>query len=627
MWDRWSEEVLRSQTSQIYFYALRILLGIFWLPSLTAFAQTQTSRPDILAIKTRLEDQLSKRFKDKISTQVAPELFNVGVQITIDYSATVDAQNKNVKTSELPEDITLGVIDHASELPLSEATSDLMQKIKVRKVEVLVGLSTRLGEDYRAKLSTWLTGQVKAEFGGLGTSKVSLLAEVPPEPEKVKAKPTFEERFGNVQNFVGLLVFGLFLVLAVLLIKLIPSRDMKEQLAINLKIHEMKNSEMLISAPRMPLAPAATPAARDVTATSITAVTTGDGMGANFAFENYRDHQKKVAYLASSSASMIDRALDLWFEEGEDGRKKIACFVDGMITHFGAGQVKSTPSQDWVLPSRIKNDRDLPQVFRELASLSFADKGKLIERAYWDLLSIKTLGEAPQKTPFSGVAMLPPAKIQQLLSTQDKNTRSLTILHLPIEKMNQVVSEMSYEEKRQTLLSVIESPQVKANDIQLVDDSLKDVMKKQQSLVDGVIDLEEKLPNLLMCLSPMEEIQLALEMVAKSPDRGLHLKQAYPGLAFIPEWPAEKLKILFNGISSSELLAFIQLMPNTAELILQVLPPRMRTIVKDEIGKKEMLSDELNQNLELLRARVFKMVNEGQVILTSVFKDEQTKVA
>lgn len=599
------------------FLYLNLIFSLL-LASGNAFAIDSNLQPEVLEAKSRLEQTVNKKFHDRISTQLPKDMFSVGVQITLD---SENADNSVTAAMELPADVSLGIIDHAND-PAVEAA---MKKVKIKKVVVLVGLHPKLGEDYKAKFETWLKTNVKSEFGSIGSAQISSLPEIPADVVTEKPAPprqlNWEERFGNFQNLIGFSVLALLFIIGIVLMKVMPSKDAKERVAVDLRIAEMKDSKIQLEGRKeqKKLENKEKPALENQ-------------LNANLLFDNYREHQKKVAFIAMSSQEQIDQVLDLWLSEGDSGKRKIASFVDAVLTHYGVSSINSslngtvaspvpTEAFTWQLPEKIKSNKEMPPVFREYALLPMSEKTSYLEQCYWDLLSMKTLDEKALKPRFASLAQLPPAKIQKILSSQDKKVKALTLLNLPEEKIGEVVAEMSFDDKKSIVLQAFESPKVRENELEVLDESLKFLIKKEDTVEEGVIEVKSMIPNMLMAVKPFEEIKLLREICPNLADKGLYLKQSYPSAAFIGEWPKEKLRTLLTGATNPEILSLLQVFPEIKESILEALPPRTKAILQDEIGKQSYSDDDLNLHLEGTKYKIFKMVNDGEVVLTQIFKD------
>lgn len=601
-------------------FNLDIIIFLFLLTSACtkALAVDFNLKPEVLEAKSRLEKIINDKYNDRISTQLPKEVFSVGIQIFV-----VNEKIENESTSNLilPEDVSLGIIDKAKD-PVLEET---LKQLKIKKIVVLVGLHSKLGDSYKSKFSAWLKANVRSEFGLVGTAETSTLPEVPKEQIEEKPAPprqlNWEERFGNFQNLIGLSVLAFLLVVGIFLLKVIPSKDAKVRAAMDLRIAEMKdskgqffenseNQKKLIDSDSTELA---------------------YQLNANLLFDHYREHQKKIAFISLAADSLIDPLLDIWLAEGELGKKKIASFVDAILAHCAVSRINnslngnlvdssSADELEWQLPEKVRSNKDMPAVFREYALLSMSDKARYLEQCYWDLLSMKSLDEKSLRPRFTALSQLSPAKIQKILNSQDKKVKMLTVLSLPEEKLGEVMAEMSFDDKKQVFQEAFESPKVKEHELEVLDESLKFMIKQEEFVEQGIVEVKSMIPSMLMSLKITEEVRLLREVCPNLADKGFYLKQNYPSIVFIGDWPKDKLKIILSRTSSSEILALLHVIPEIQKTILDLLPSRTKAIVQDSLNKKVYTDDELSLQLEGIKLKLFKMVNDSEIVLTQVFR-------
>jgi hypothetical protein len=200
--------------------------------------------------------------------------------------------------------------------------------------------------------------------------------------------------------------------------------------------------------------------------------------------------------------------------------------------------------------------------------------------------------------------------------------KSLALLHLPSEKLEPIVAKMSLEEKKSLIHQAFETPRIRETDLDMLDQSLAVIIHKEEKQDEGVFHFPSLIPNLLNTLSPYEEILLVRDFVNAQPESAQFLKSNYPALGFLGEWPQEMFRNLLTHAKTQEIVALVQVMPELRSLILSVLPPRLRTIVEDEVGRRELKVEELNGYLGELRLRIHSMVSEGEVDLTQIFANE-----
>ena len=572
-------------------------------------------RPEQVAVKYQLEETLVKRYRERISTQVPLELFNVSANVEFDLDKSFSSEKKS---NDLPADISLGIIDSFnSEFNANGSTS----KFTLKKIEITVGLHEKLGPEYESKFKTWMKDSIRSEFGKIGVAKFSKIAPIPKPEVEVKSEPpmprnlTFEEKVGNYQNFAGLALLSLFLVAAMLLMKLLPSRDLREQMNVALRIQEMKNAQLDSNIKtQLPFSDKKNETSPELQ------------LSANLLFDSLREHQRKISLVAISNANLINRAIEFWLDDGLDGKKKIASLIDSFLAYVDMKSASFSENMNWSLPEIIKKDKELPEIFRTFANYSLSEKVSLAEKAYWDLLSVKTFDDQIRQTPFASVSHLSSNRITQLLSNQDKKIKTVALLHLPQQKMEQVVSEMNFDDKKNLVLHALDMAKIHPKDLELADESLRFLVKQQDAKDDSFIEIQSLVPQMLMCLDAHEELKLIQDIITRLSDRGHYLKLNYPSIAFLQEWPEEKYKVLVNSCQTYELLSLIKTMPDLTKKTFDILPNRTQVILKDSISK-ELSQEEIIRGLNDIKIKIFRLVNDGQVVLSRIFASENNSTS
>jgi hypothetical protein len=162
--------------------------------------------------------------------------------------------------------------------------------------------------------------------------------------------------------------------------------------------------------------------------------------------------------------------------------------------------------------------------------------------------------------------------------------------------------------------------QVLNTDIETASETLKFQVKKVGQSDSQAVSLRSMAPKLLESMSVYDEIMLLKEISQKISDGAVSLKQSFPSLAFIGEWPETKAKLVMAGATTDEVLAFLRLMPELKEKILPVCAPRVQAIVQEEFKKEDQMSKEAReQHLASLKLRLLQAVNKEGINLAEIF--------
>ena len=631
-----------------------------WILLLGLPARATIDQTDLLEIKAKLEDAITKKYNNRISTRIRSELFSVGAQVTLTVKKemvdadSVDLRNSNSYFSELPADISLGIM---GSLPKSaDGTSPAIQpnrggkvlreKIKIVEILVHVGLSPKLGKAYQDQFNLWLNANIKSEFAGIGKASVNNYMDLDPadkedsknaktfelkmEPKSIEIKtqePTsarllgWEERFGQFQNFIGLAFLAVLLMITFIASKYIPSRDVNNQLAVAEKLAELRNSQTSNDEKEV-----GTSKSLQITKQVASQTLENEKGPARLlaTYESFQEQQRKIAFLVLSSKENMDLVTQMWLEDGDFGRAKIALVLDCVLANIGKVESLSKASGEvspaLTLPDSIRTDKGLSKVFQSIATLDLDGKAELLDKAYWDLLSIQTLGIDLTKQRFSSFVALPASAIHTIMSAQDPKTKAVTYLHLPSEKLKVVLSTMALEDKKDILSEAFSHSNLTDSDLDQVNTSLNNIIQREKLKNSYTVNLPSLVPNLLAVTTPLEEIHLLGELMTAKPISTKFLMTNYPSMLFIQYWSPEQLKLLSGRFKNAQYLALIQAIPVLQDLILNVLPAKSQAMIKDDIGVKILTDDELNANLQEVRIQLMHLFENSEIDLTQLYE-------
>ena len=113
--------------------------------------------------------------------------------------ASGSSETKNKSTSAEMSDLNLGIIesiagggDGQNPEKKFDIPKSFLERIEIKKIEVIVGFSPKLGEEYKKTFKPWLNATVKSDFGSIGSTKIAELAPIP--KEDVPPPPPLEEK-------------------------------------------------------------------------------------------------------------------------------------------------------------------------------------------------------------------------------------------------------------------------------------------------------------------------------------------------------------------------------------------------------------------------------------------------
>ena len=609
-----------------------------------ALAQVNPKSSELYEAKAKLEQLITERYKNTISTTLEKDAYDVSVQVNLvpvppkktdevvvdnkkTDQATAQATAQNPQT---PFDLTVGLVNadaliqkYEQEIQeLKDQQKNIVQslaqkqpesietKYTVSSVMILVGLSPELGSKYSSELRTWLQKKVTADFGNIGKAEVEMIKAKPKAKPEPKEEKTFWDQVSSVQHLLGQMIFGLALIFTVLLWKMMASKDSQEQRQMTIQM----NNETQRSAPAP--APAAV-ASAETDKPARLAVDT------EVQERNARDIMGKITWIAIESAEQMTSVFHTWLEMGDKGRLKTACLLDVLATHAGTKQFqehKFNLSWEQIIPT--EHQRSMNLIFEKMKGLDFNQRTELLNEVYWDLISMKTLGSKSLNRPFGYASSLIGSQVRGLISGQNPQMKALFVMHLPEIECTKVMKTLDVSDKKSILESSLSMDKVLSTDIEAASEALKFEVKRMIA-GDGVVSVQAMVPKLLNALTPMEELTILMEIAGNMSDGGNSIKQNIPSLAFVHEWPKEAASLLWSSASADEVLTYLRFVPKMTDTVLSYCSPMVQTIVRDDLAKPDMFNEDMKTRfLTTLKTKLLQFVNQGSVNLGVIF-DQQ----
>ena len=136
-----------------------------------------------------------------------------------------------------------------------------------------------------------------------------------------------------------------------------------------------------------------------------------------------------------------------------------------------------------------------------------------------------------------------------------------------------------------------------------------------------MVKLPSTLEKVVSALTPIEETTLLASMEGGAFDS---FKRQRPSLAFLAQWPEEKLQRLFSEAMPPEVVALIRVREDLKDIVIKACPTMTARIAEDELAQPDKLKDpEKNQLLAQLSARIKTLVDSKELDLEEIFGGSQ----
>lgn len=532
-----------------------------------AFAASATAlAPEALSAKALLEDLLARRYAQNLGTKVDKASFSVSAELDLtEIRKPVLPPIALAQTEPEPiSDLMLGMLDPEAMMknytgPESKETvQKFLDNYKIKTVQVHVGLSESLAPEVKAEVEKWLTDRLTTEFGKVGKGVVSFI-KIPTLKIPEIAPKTMWDWLSQFQSLAGQLVLAIAVILGVLLWQMLTPRSKSE-------INQNGDSKSVVEAPLSGAGAGATAAAAEterVEREKVEREETVAGDEITRITERLNDLLPKVG-------KDIENIMRSWCQMGEPGWLKVATFAEAVGKEMGK------------LPIPVDALTDVSKVFAQMSEMSVASKRDILQKSYWDLLTVMNLGPSALDQPFGYLGGFNIGMVNQVLMEQNPKMKTVVSLFMPPDLRSKYMQSLSLDAKKELLISAAGMSEIPAEELRSLDGSLMNQFKPSSK--QDVVPLEMTLTKLVAALTPVEEILLLNGMTGRAVEE---FKLSTPSLAFLGEWPDDKLSILLSQTSADELVAFCRVRPELKDRFMQLAPSMTSEMAGEELARPD----------------------------------------
>jgi flagellar motor switch protein FliG len=581
---------------------------IFWmlflvtLPTMAAPNSNIALSPEALSAKSFLEDVLARRYSQELATKVDRGAFTLGATLDLTEVVKKVTPPPPAQPSEPMSDLMLGTLDPEElikKVTTTEERQNLVQgflsKYRIKAVTVAVGLREDINPAVKADVTKWLTTRLKGEFGAIGKSTISDIKreEVKPPKDTVKTLWDWLDQF---QSLAGQIVLALAILLGAVLWQLMGSKSSNE-------------SREVAGAPAQ---------------TSMAA----GGQGASVEKEKEKLAEEE---LKQREQMRLKQEIDLYMSRLNELVPRLGPEFEGIIRYWSktgdVGKLKIASLADAVgrtigrLPIPVDAAQDTAKIFAKMAARSLNEKLESLQSIYWDILTAMNLGAQTLEQPFGYLGGINIGLVNQVLMDENPKMKTVVSLFLPDNLRAQYFESLSADNKLQLLETAVELTQIESSELKSLDGSL--LKKLKPGAATNVIPLEMTLNKVIAALTPTEELIMLPKLQGAAIEE---FKRSTASLAFLGEWPENKLGILFASCPSNEITALLRTRQDLAEKVLAQCPPLTAEMVSEELAQldrtdaseKDHLIQQLSERLkqavasqELKLKEIFPVANNG----------------
>ncbi|MEO5668251.1 MAG: hypothetical protein ABIR96_09350, partial [Bdellovibrionota bacterium] len=525
-----------------------------------------------------------------LSTLVDKSIFAISAQLDlIEVAPKVPEAPKEKPEDALPMDLRIGTLD-PDELIQRYADPETQAKIgsflsgyRIQKATLTVGLTNGVSDDVKTMVETWLKTRTSQEFGGIGAGSVSFV--------KQKQKK-FIEQLSEFQGLAGQGLIAIAIIMGALL-WMISRKGASSDVVNKGQLQSEQGG-------------ASAQSASNTASGDLSTKTSNSDSEDTRLHSEIASYSQKLAELGKSLSSDTEAVLRSWCEEGETGKLKLACFTEAAGRSLGR------------LPIPVDAIQDLTKIFATMSEMPTKEKRDLLNKAYWDLISAVNLGADTLKRPFGYLATLNVEAIGQALIEQNTRMKALVSLHMPVKLRQGFLQSVDLETKKLLVQEAANLGSIPAAQYKELENQFKMQLSGGEARQD-MVAFDVALEKMAEALSPLEEISVMGEIQGSGIQR---YRNAIPSLAFLGQWPDDKLTSLLSNVMPNEIVAYLRTRPDLENRIIALSPPMAGAVAQDELKRADAMSDDdKNRILITLLDRVKALVDQGEVNLKAIFAE------
>lgn len=575
-------------------------------PLIAAAVSSTALAPDALSAKALLEDLLARRFTQTLATKIEKSTFSVSAELDLQaVPKKVDKPLLAPASGEMEpiSDLALGMLDPEALLknysPPGEERQVAMaflEGFKIKTVSVNVGLSESLAPEVKAEVEKWLTDRLNSEFGKVGKGLVTVIKMPLPKAQEIAPPKTTWDLLNQFQSLAGQLALATAIVLGVLLWGILTPR--KSSVAGGAEAGNTTTSTQ--QATGSPAAMSAPGLSEEEKQRLADEKLSRDRAAATLEVESLKG---RVLDILPKISEHLESVLRAWCQTGDLGWTKVAVLSEVVGKELGK------------LPIPVDAVSDVTRAFTKMAAVDIAEKRDVLQKSYWDLLTVMNLGPAALEQPFGYLGGFNAGMVSQVLMEQNPKMRTVVSLFMPPDLRAKFMSTMSLDAKRELLVAAAGMSEIPAKELSQLDQGLMARFKPQGR--EDVIPLEMTLNKLVEALTPAEELVLLAGMQGPAAEE---FRRSTPSLAFISEWADEPLATLLSQATTDEILALCRVRPDVKDRVLSLAPKMTVAMVSDELSMPDRLSaKDKGVWIEALSKRLRTLVLSKALVLEEIF--------
>ena len=205
--------------------------------------------------------------------------------------------------------------------------------------------------------------------------------------------------------------------------------------------------------------------------------------------------------------------------------------------------------------------------------------------------------------------------VNKVLMDQNPKLKTLVSLYMNKDMRGRYLKSMNLAAKKELLLQAAQMSEIRADELETFDRGL--MGRINPTVGQEIVPLEMSFLKIVDALTPIEEITILSEM---KNDAIEIFKRTRPSLAFLHQWPDDKLRVAMIGITPDELITYLRLRPEMKERMLSLASMMVSEIAGEELNAPDKTPlAEKEKAVEFFTTRIRTLVEQNDVNLEEVF--------
>lgn len=557
-----------------------------------AEVQSVDQTADELGAKAFIEEMLTRRFTQSLATIVDKQSFQVSTQIQL---GDFEDPDTAPALDEKPSDLTVGYLDAEQLLKKYGLEGEKAQfayvlaNKKIKGVAVNVGLSENLGAEVKAEVEKWMQNKVKTEFGGSSKVEVAFIKMEAAKQDDSKPK-NWWDWLRQFQQLAAEALLAFALIAGILLWRLTTGKsaiktageDQGSNISVNSKSEFVGGD----------------------------GVGGGNGKGKVETLDETRKYLEEIFLYSQKINSILPKVqkdievlMQTWCTAGSEGFQKAVCFAEVVGKDLGR------------LPIPPDAVADVAAAFSKMSDLPLKEKQNIVEKIYWDLITIMNLGTDSLAQPFSYLTGVDPSMINELLMEENPKMKTMVSIYAPDETRQKMLAPLHETQKLEILRSAAELSSIPASELKTMNKNFQSKMKSGGSKDD--VALDTSLEKIVSALTKFDEMNLLPQLSGTGIQ---NFKRKNTSVAFFHEWPNDKVANFITQLKTDHVVTYLRIKPDQKDRILGLCQPRAAAVIRDEVEREDKISPaDKETHLQDIAELMYEYKENGNIDLEAVF--------